>query len=213
MVEDVRTSFYRELKPVNVSDFHPAALAVGAKALLCLRGMSPDVSPEIIMATLQSEGQDPATVLQEYSDWVNSVTAVPVEAAAPIKFDGGLMDGLYRAHNIVNPFGHRGEDISSLARGLFCSMDIGLKSLGILEEELPHNALRDAQIQAIQMRLVLDLMEINLQTRGGIVAIFADGGMDALRKDAMTRELFAQAKSDIRIIRSTPIWEELTLAA
>jgi len=212
VVWDIDNSFYQEMKPIN-EGFHEEAIQVWAKNLLCLEGQK-NLSWEEIMAILNEKWEKPEVTLQKYSKWVQQLPTKHIEAAAPIKFDGWLMAEYYRLYNISNPLWYSGEDINSLLRGLISNTSLGIKSLYVRGNDIPHNALRDAQIQAIEMELILELMKINAETRWELTWIInstdkINKGLKKLHTHNLTQELFSWAKKVIKIIAKTPIEEEL----
>ena len=170
VVGDTSTQFYREIKPLNQNHI-VSAMRVGAKGLRCLDDLkhNPEFDPESekfnakkVLEVLQEKGDEPSKVMQEYADWTRKVTEgfKPVAAAAPIKFDGMFtsqyFDNFYDGNN---PFGHTGEDINSMYRGVTGSVQSHIVELGIRGEDLPHNALEDAIIQAEEFEKVLSLLQ------------------------------------------------------
>jgi hypothetical protein len=101
--------------------------------------------------------------MNEYNEWVleNTIGYKPVEVARPIKFDG--MFTAYYFDNFFdgsNPFGHIGEDITSLYRGVMKDLTLSIKDLGLQDERIiPHNALDDALQQAKEFNYVLKLLK------------------------------------------------------
>lgn len=97
-----------------------------------------------------------------YADWImaNTKGFSPTECAAPIKFDGMFttwyFDNFYHKEN---PFGHSGDDINSMYRGLTHNVYAHINQLGLRNGDLPHNALEDAIIQAKEFEKVLEMMK------------------------------------------------------
>jgi len=162
--------FYREIKPISMN-FCIEALKIGAQGLNCTKNLQifdeynphKDAFDAInVLKKLSQQGEAPAKVMSEYQDWVlkNTRGFRPVEAAAPIKFDG-MFTAYYfdNFNNGQNPFGHSGEDINSMFRGYKQDINEHTKSLGI-KSTLTHNALEDALIQAERFEKLLTLMKI-----------------------------------------------------
>ena len=169
IVGETSKTFYREIKPIS-SKFTIQAMRIGSKGLRCLDDLkhmdefntrSTNFDPKKVLEVLNEKGEEPTKVMKEYSDWVIEVTKGfrPIEAAAPIKFDGMFtawyFDNFYDGEN---PFGHSGEDINSFYRGLIGDINAHVVNLGFREEDLPHNALEDAIIQAREFEVVLELL-------------------------------------------------------
>jgi hypothetical protein len=171
LVGDTSVQFYREIKPIS-RNVIPAAMRVSAKGLRCLEDLkhldefnvdSSTFNPQRVLDVLEEKGLYPEQVMIDYADWVHKVTRgfKPVEAAAPIKFDG-MFTGWYfdNFYDGNNPFGHTGEDINSLYRGATGDINAHIVQLGIRGDDLPHNALEDAIIQAREMEEVLKMLGI-----------------------------------------------------
>lgn len=167
VVGNTSIQFYREIKPINKNLIVPA-MQVSAKGLRCLDDLKSDefnpesemFNPHKVLDVLADKGYTPKQVMEEYAMWVEEVTQgfKPVEAASPIKFDGMFttwyFDNFYGGEN---PFGHSGEDINSMYRGITGNINAHIAQLNIRGKELPHNALEDAIIQAKEFEKVLEL--------------------------------------------------------
>lgn len=127
IVGDTSIQFYRELKPLNLNYLTPA-MKIGCLGLYCLKdSTNPELNPKHeqfnpkkTLELMMDVCEDPKKVMADYAQWVLNTTKgfVPIEAAAPIKFDG--MFSTWYFDNFFdgeNPFGHRGEDINSMYRG------------------------------------------------------------------------------------------------
>ena len=160
--------FYKELKPIN-RNFIKDAMKVSCLGLKCLENKrhlleynpkSPKFKPELVLDLLEKEGEHPEKVMKDFAIWIikNTEGFRAVEAAAPIKFDGMFtawyFDNFYEGKN---PFGHSGEDINSMYRGLKKNVNVHTEEL--LTKELPHNALGDAVVQAKRFEKVLEMMK------------------------------------------------------
>jgi ribonuclease T len=171
VVGDTATRFYREIKPIS-REFVLEAMRVSARGLRCLDGFrcreeyhfgSDKFNPGKVLDVLEEIGSEPRVVMKEYAEWVRDVTKGfrPIEAAAPIKFDGAFTSWYFdNFYDLENPFGHSGEDINSLYRGVTGDVNSHIVQLGFRPNGLPHNALEDAIIQAKEMEAVLELMGV-----------------------------------------------------
>jgi DNA polymerase III epsilon subunit-like protein len=170
IVGDTSIQFYRELKPLN-DNYILDAMRVGCLGLRCLDDLkhipsydprSSGFEPKKVLEVLAAKGEDPREVMAEYASWVveNTREYLPIEAAAPTKFDGmysaWYFDNFYAGKN---PLGHSAEDISSMYRGITKNVNASLKDLVMRAEHgLSHNALDDAIRQAKEFEYVLSLM-------------------------------------------------------
>lgn len=171
IVGETDVQFYREIKPLN-GNFIPEAMKIGALGLRCLDDYKhipeynprhPNFSPAKVLEMLAKVGEEPTRVMSDYADWIRKNTKGfrPIEAAAPIKFDGMFstwyFDNFYEGEN---PFGHSGEDMSSFCRGVMQDENYNIKALGLKDERsVPHNALEDAIQQAKAFEKVLSLIK------------------------------------------------------
>lgn len=169
VVGDTSTQFYREIKPISKHLLIPA-MRISAKGLKCLVDLegdefnpgSEDFNPHKVLDVLYEKGEDPRNVMNDYATWVREIAKgfKLVEVAAPIKFDGMFttwyFDNFYEGKN---PFGHSGEDINSMYRGVMKDINAHTAEFNIRGEDLPHNALEDAIIQAREFEKVLELLK------------------------------------------------------
>jgi ribonuclease T len=166
VVGDTSKQFYRELKPIS-SRYDIHAMRVSCQGLHCLKPLkrlpryNPNhsrFSPEAVLDVLCDEGKTPSKVMTDFAQWILDVTQgyKPVELAAPIKFDGMFTAWYFdNFFNRKNPFGHSGEDLGSLYRGGVSDRNARIEELGFRKQDLPHNALEDAIIQAQEAEIVL----------------------------------------------------------
>ena len=169
VVGETSIQFYRELKPIS-TEFLPEAMKVSVLGLRCLEKLrtseefdpnSSSFNPAKVLAILDEHGERPQQVMADFASWIlqNSRGYKPVEAAAPIKFDGMFTAWYFNQfYPGENPFGHNGEDINSLYRGATGNPKDHISQLRIRGDNLPHNALEDAILQAREMEEVLRLM-------------------------------------------------------
>lgn len=168
IVGDTSRKFYRELKPLN-GNYILEAMKVGCLGLFCIKSFehnveynpkSEEFNPRKVLKRLFQVGQTPEEAMSDFADWINQNTNgfEPIEAAAPIKFDGMFtawyFDNFYSGKN---PLGYSGIDIKSMYRGLMKDEHASTKDL--VGKKLPHNALEDAIIQAEEFEIVLKKMK------------------------------------------------------
>ncbi len=138
LVDDQETSFYVELKP-DSDTVVESALAVSG----------------LDLATLAEHGTEPAVAMQQFADWVATVTPEgrPVFTAFNASFDWMFINDYFQRYLGSNPFGHSSLDIKAYAMGrrqstwAQTSMRI-LSPLYLGGRHLMHNALEDARDQA-----------------------------------------------------------------
>lgn len=168
LVDDPSTTFYRELKPISM-EYELGAMKVGCLGLYRLQAQDEKIydassdmfDPERTLELLMELGDEPTAVMREYKEWVreNTIGFTPIQAAAPVNFDA--MFTSYYFDNFLegsNPFGYNGEDINSMYRGVTGRRDASIKEIEVEGPGITHNALDDAIHQALQFRVVLDLM-------------------------------------------------------
>ena len=170
IVGDRDIQFYREIKPISRNLILPA-MRVSAKGLRCLDDLKHQdefnterdiFNPHKVLEVLYEKGDEPEKVMREYAEWVREHTKgfKPVEAAAPIKFDGMFTTWYFDNFYIgENPFGYSGEYMNSFYRGIVKNVDVSMEDLGLRDERrLPHNALEDAIQQAKEFEKVLQIL-------------------------------------------------------
>jgi len=167
IVGNTSVQFYREIKPISKNFIFPA-MQISAKGLRCLDDLKDgaEFNPESnkfnakkVLDILYEKGEHPKKVMKEYAGWIKTVTKgfKPVEAAAPIKFDGMFTNWYFdNFYDNKNPFGHSGEDINSMYKGITKDLNAHIAQLGLRGKDLPHNALEDAIIQAREFEKVLE---------------------------------------------------------
>lgn len=168
IVGDTPVQFYREIRPLNMN-LVPEAMKVSALGLRCLDKSDDELNPKSerfnpgkVLEALAKKGDSPEKVMADYAEWIKANTAGfrPVEAAAPIKFDGMFtawyFDNFYSGEN---PFGHSGEDMNSVYRGVRKDINASMRDLNMRGKSgLLHNALDDAVQQALEFEKVMELM-------------------------------------------------------
>jgi len=171
VVGDIKTTFYKELKPIS-NNFMTKAMRIGCLGLKCLEKYknierynpkNENFRPGLILQVLRERGEEQEVVMKEFAEWIlkTSKGYQPVIAAAPIIFDGGFItyyfDNYYEGEN---PFIHSGEDINSMYRGYVKNVNASIKDLNLRNENgLNHNSLEDAIQQAKEFEMVLSLMK------------------------------------------------------
>ncbi len=170
VVGNTNLQFYREIKPLTYASIPEAVkvCAPGFHSLDAYRHLSefdpsnPQFSSQKVLEVLSEKGEEPAIAMADFAQWTKQVSVgfEPIEAAAPIKFDGMFTSWYFDQFCPgQSPFGYRGEDIASLYRGVTGNVNARLEDLGLRKNGLPHNALEDAIIQAKEMEAVLALMK------------------------------------------------------
>ncbi len=170
VVGNTNLTFYREIKPLTNLAITEAlkVCAPGFHSLDAYRHLpefdpsKPQFSPQKVLEVLSEKGEEPAIAMADFAQWTKqfSVGFEPIEAAAPIKFDGMFTSWYFDQFCPgQSPLGYRGEDIASLYRGVTGNVNARLEDLGLRKNGLPHNALEDAIIQAQEMEAVLALMK------------------------------------------------------
>ncbi|MFH1174997.1 MAG: hypothetical protein V1725_07735 [archaeon] len=169
VVGNTAEQFYVEFMPIS-RNFLPKAMRIGSLGLHCLQKRkmisfyNPESKlfhPEYVLDVLEEEGTSPEQAMADYAAWVERVTEGyrPVEAAAPIKFDGMFTTWYFDNFLGRNPFGHSGEDMSSFYRGVMRNVKARLHDIGVKDvRKQPHNALDDAVQQAKEFEKILTML-------------------------------------------------------
>jgi DNA polymerase III epsilon subunit-like protein len=139
-------SFYAELKP-DRDLIDPQALRVS--------GLDFD--------RLKIEGVDPAQAMRDFARWAkegNARCGPPVFVAYNAPFDWMFVQAYFQRYDIENPFGHSALDMKALAMGLLNIRwsETGMQQVSERLESpvtLTHNALQDAQDQALLFQRIL----------------------------------------------------------
>lgn len=169
IVGDISKQFYKELKPLN-KNFVTEAMKKGCLGLKCLDNMkhfskynpkSEKFNPTLVLELLNEKGEEPKKVMIDFADWAikNTKGFRPVEAAAPIKFDGMFTAWYFDNFYGKNPFGHSGEDINSFYRGIKRDVNVSIHELKIFSKNLSHNALQDAISHAKSFEKILGIIK------------------------------------------------------
>lgn len=140
LVADPSNSIYLEFKPESM-DYVPSALAVS----------------HLSMEALAADGLPLADGMQQLVQWLDSVVGddqMPIFTAHNAPFDWSFVNDAFHRSLGHNPFGHAALDIKAFAMGVLGSewADTSFRILAqrfLDHTELSHNALQDAQDQAI----------------------------------------------------------------
>lgn len=146
VMDDPSQGFYVELKP--------------AKAQVLESAMR--VS-QLSIEKLTKEGTAPAIAMQEFADWIRKVAPQgqrPVMVAFNAPFDWAFMNHYFLEYLGENPLGHSAIDIKAFYMGLTgCPWEetsmLYLSPRFLKGQQLPHDALADARLQADLFRKLL----------------------------------------------------------
>jgi len=146
-LDDPAQSFYVEFKPIS-DEMTESAFAVS--------GLSLD--------ELARTGVDPAEAMRQFADWIGSVSAgsgQPVMVGFNAPFDWSFVNYYFWTYLDYNPFGHAALDVKAFYMGMTGSAwsETSMASLSpryLAGEQLPHNALADARLQAQLFRQILE---------------------------------------------------------
>lgn len=146
LVDRPEVGFYVELAP-EFDAVRPGALEIS--------GLS--------MEQLAADGTHPALAMQQFADWVESVTPageVPVFVGFNTPFDWMFVADYFERHLGQNPFGHSAVDMKAYYMGKTGSTwaSTSMKYLSPLYlggSRLSHNALGDARDQAALFRAIV----------------------------------------------------------
>jgi len=170
VVGDTEKQFYRELKPIS-KIFMPGAMAVACLGLKCLEAVKHKAEygpkcvlfkPELVLDLMEQDCEEPGKTMNDFRNWILEATKGyrPVIAARPTIYDGMFVAWYF--DNFCeedNPFGHSGEDINSMYRGLMRNVNTNINSIKLDGRKHTHNALDDAVEQALKFEKVLELLK------------------------------------------------------
>jgi DNA polymerase III epsilon subunit-like protein len=161
VVENPDEGFYIELKPAK-SQVLESSLRVS----------------QLSIEKLSREGVPPALAMQELQDWLRKVAPAgqrPIMVAFNTPFDWAFINHYFLEYLGENPFGHSAIDIKAFYMGLVgCPWEetsmLYLSPRFLKGQQLPHDALADARLQADLFRKLLS------QARGETVSGARDNG-------------------------------------
>jgi len=209
---NINNSFYRELQPIN-RIYNEAAMKAIAPWFQFIWSNVDEVEGCQILDRLQEYGMPPQMAMTEYQEWLWKFASQNIrEIACPIKFDGGLTSYYFREFTRGrNPLTHSWEDGNSLLRGFLWDTSTSFRKLGIegLGWELPHNALRDSQIQSIWIEFLLKLMQDNTVSGWELTALYMKSWKENLLTSQWVRNYVTWVGDSVAAIRNTPFWEEV----
>ncbi|MBN2458744.1 hypothetical protein JXB28_00520 [Candidatus Woesearchaeota archaeon] len=170
VVGDVSQRFYRELKPI-CRNYSTEAMKVACQGLRCLEPLQKEkqydsksrfFNPARVLQVLDDHGETPKRAMNDFREWVLQHTQGyrPVLAAKPVVFDGMFIAWYFDTFcQEKNPFGHSGEDMSSVYSGFMGDVNVNLSSVKLNPPiRHTHNALEDAVEQALKFEKVLGMM-------------------------------------------------------
>jgi ribonuclease T len=146
IVDNPDEGFYIELKPAK-SQVLESALRIS----------------QLSIETLAKEGTPPALAMQEFRDWLRKVAPAgqrPVMVAFNTPYDWAFINHYFLEYLGENPFGHSAIDIKAFYMGLVgCPWEetsmLYLSPRFLKGQQLPHDALADARLQADLFRKLL----------------------------------------------------------
>ena len=155
LIDDPGQGYYVELKPAS-SEMTESALHAS----------------QLSMERLKKEGVEPVKAMQEFASWIRRVAPTgqrPLMVAFNAPSDWAFMNYYFLEYMGENPFGHSAIDIKAFYMGLIgCPWEetsmLYMSPRFLKGQQLPHDALADARLQADLFRKLLD------QARGEIVA-------------------------------------------
>ena len=147
VVKDPEQGIYLELKPINRESVD-SSLQVS----------------QLSLETLKKTGKKPADAMKQFADWLHKVApsskSRPVMVAFNAPYDWAFVDHYFQEYLGENPFGHAAIDIKAFYMGMIgCAWEetsmIYLSPRFLKGQQLPHNALADARLQADLFRKLL----------------------------------------------------------
>ncbi len=146
LVDNPDEGFYIELKPAK-SQVLESALRVS----------------QLSIERLSKEGIPPALAMQEFRDWLRKAVPSgqrPIMVAFNTPYDWAFVNHYFLEYLGDNPFGHSAIDIKAFYMGLVgCPWEetsmLYLSPRFLKGQQLPHDALADARLQADLFRKLL----------------------------------------------------------
>lgn len=154
LVENPDDGFYVELKPVN-QEMVEASLHAS----------------HLSLERLAKSGEEPLMAMRMFTNWIRQVTAADRKALMVgfnVPYVWSFINHYFLHYLSDNPFGHSAIDIRAFYMGLIgCAWEetsmLYLSSMFPKRQELPHDALADARLQASLFGKLL------AQSRGEVV--------------------------------------------
>ena len=139
LVNDPGQGFYVELKPVGTQTVESAV----------------DVTGLSIRKLLQ-DGVEPARAMRDFAEWIHEVAPAgqrPLMIGFNAPYDWSFINHYFLEYAGENPFGHTAIDIKAFYMGLIgCAWEetsmLYLSPRFLKGQQLPHDALADARLQA-----------------------------------------------------------------
>ena len=146
LINDPTQGFYVELKPVS-TELAESALHAS----------------QLSMEKLSKEGIEPVRAMQEFAGWIQRVAPAgqrPLMVAFNAPRDWAFMNYYFLEYTGENPLGHSAIDIKAFYMGLIgCPWEetsmLYLSPRFLKGQQLPHDALADARLQADLFRKLL----------------------------------------------------------
>ena len=118
---------------------------------------------QLSMQKLTTDGIPPVVAMQQLADWVRRVAPAgqpPVMVAFNAPYDWAFINSYFLEYLGENPFGHNAIDIKAFYMGLMgCPWEetsmLYLSPRFLKGQQLPHDALADARLQAELFRKLL----------------------------------------------------------
>lgn len=204
VVWDINTTFYSEIQPIN-RIYNEQAMQVIAPWFVHIWDTQ-WLSGEKILTLLEEKGVAPEELIRRYSSWLEKRWDNIAEAATPIKFDGGLTSYYFRKYADKNPLWFSWLDGKSMLQWFLSDPNINFKKL-LWWEELPHNALKDSQIQAIEMEFLFRMMQ-DARQWADYQERYAQS-FDKFYLSPEVKNLITWSKDTISDIRNTKFWNRI----
>jgi DNA polymerase III epsilon subunit-like protein len=146
LVEDPTEGFYVEMKPTK-----PAVLESALRV------------SQLSIEQLSAAGIAPFLAMQQFAEWIHRVAPAgrrPLMVAFNAPYDWAFMNNCFLEYLGENPFGHSAIDIKAFYMGLTgCPWEetsmLYLSPRYLKGQQLPHDALADARLQADLFRKLL----------------------------------------------------------
>lgn len=210
-VWDINNSFYAELKPIT-DIYSEEAINVIKGWFKWIWDNPENFSPQEVLLKLGKYWLKPDEAFWNYKEWLKLKKWYDLkELAAPVKFDWWLTAFYFREYVWSNPLWYRWEDSNSMLRWFLSDphVSFGRFGLDILEQELPHNALQDAQIQWVWAEFLLKLMDDNKQSHWELLKTYYEWGYKMFIKSPEVTQYIEWLEDTVSTIHNTPFWQEI----